>query len=192
MKRSALRLVLPALALAAGFASDAAFAQAKVIPAQSRIDFAIKEMGVPVDGKFAKWTADIAFDPKKPEAGRIAFTVDTGSATFGVRETDVELPKPEWFNVAKFPTASFASTSIKAAGGGRFDVAGKLTVKGTAKDVVVPVTVTQAAGTTTAAGQFVIKRNDYRVGEGEWTDTSALADEVQVKFRIALSGVGPL
>ena len=182
-----------AVVLAASLAlTGVAFAQAKVIPAQSQITFAIKEMGVPVEGKFAQWTADIAFDPKKPETGKVAFTIATGSATFGVPETDVEVPKAAWFNVAKFPSATFASTSIKAKGGGKFDVAGKLSVKGTTKDVVVPIALAQAGPTTTATGAFSIKRNDYKVGEGEWTDTSTVADEVQIKFKIALTGVPAL
>jgi polyisoprenoid-binding protein YceI len=182
-----------AFVLAASLAlSGVAFAQAKVVPAQSQITFAIKEMGVPVEGKFGKWTADIAFDPKQPAAGKVAFTIATSSASFGVPETDAEVPKPEWFNVAKFPNASFASTAITAKGGGKFDVAGKLTVKGTTKDVVVPIALTQAGPTTTATGTFAIKRNDFKVGEGEWKDTSQLADDVTVKFKIALTGVAPL
>lgn len=182
-----------ALILAASLAlTGVAFAQAKVVPAQSQITFAIKEMGVPVEGKFSKWTADIAFDPKKPEAGKVAFTIATSSAAFGVPETDAEVPKAEWFNVAKFPSATFASTAIKATGGGKFDVAGKLTVKGVTKDVVVPIALAQAGPTTTATGAFTIKRNDFHVGEGEWSDTSQLANEVAVKFKIALTGVAPL
>ena len=182
-----------AFVLAASLAvTGLSFAQAKVVPAQSQITFAIKEMGVPVEGRFTKWTADIAFDPKKPEAGKVAFTIATASATLGAPETDAEVPKAEWFNVAKFPNATFASTAIKAKGGGKFDVAGKLTVKGTTKDVVVPIALTQAGPTTTATGAFTIKRNEFHVGEGEWTDTSQLADEVAVKFKIALTGVAPL
>ena len=182
-----------ALVLAAALAvSGVAFAQAKVVPAQSQITFAIKEMGVAVEGKFTKWTADIAFDPKKPEAGKVAFTIATGSAAFGAPETDAEVPKPEWFNVAKFPNATFASTAIQAKGGGKFDVAGKLSVKGTTKDVVVPIALTQAGPTTTATGAFTLKRNDYKIGEGEWADTSQVADDVVVKFKIALTGVAPL
>ena len=172
--------------------AGSAFAQAKVVPAQSQIGFAIKEMGVPVDGTFKQWTADIAFDPKKPEAGKVAFTIATGSASFGAPETDAEVPKATWFNIAKFPNASFASTAIKAKGGNRFDVAGKLTIKGTTKDVVVPIALAQAGTATTATGAFAIKRNDFHIGEGEWTDTSQLADEVAVKFKIVLSGVAPL
>jgi len=182
-----------AFVLAASLAlTGVAFAQAKVIPAQSQITFSIKEMGVSVDGKFGQWSADVAFDPKKPETGKVAFTIATGSASFGVPETDVEVPKATWFNVAKFPNATFASTSIKAKGGGKFDVAGKLSVKGTTKDVVVPIALAQAGATTTATGAFAIKRSDFKIGEGEWSDTSTVADDVQVKFKIALTGVGPL
>jgi polyisoprenoid-binding protein YceI len=169
-----------------------AFAQATVVPAQSQITFAIKEMGVPVEGKFGKWTADIAFDPKKPETGKVAFTIATSSASFGSAETDAEVPKATWFNVAKFPNATFASTAIKAKGGGKYDVSGKLSVKGTTRDIVVPIALTQAGAATTATGTFTIKRNDFKIGEGEWTDTSQLADEVAVKFKIALTGVAPL
>lgn len=190
MQMTTWRTVFP---LAAGLAvSGPAFAQARVIPAQSQISFVAKEMGVPVEGKFGKWTADIAFDPKKPEAGKVGFTIATASASFGSPETDAEVPKPEWFGVAKFPTATFASTAIKAQGGGRFGVGGKLTIKGTTRDVVVPIALSQAGATTTATGQFTLRRNDYKIGEGEWTDTSQLADEVIVRFKIALSGVGPM
>lgn len=165
---------------------------AKLVPAQSEIGFVSKQMGVPVEGKFRKFEAQIAFDPKKPEAGSVAFTIDTSSATIGDKETDAEMPKAPWFAVAKFPTASFQSTSIKATGAGKFDVAGKLTIKGVARDVVVPVTLAQAGGTSTAAGSFGIKRNDFKIGEGEWADTSMVANEVTVKFKLALTGVGPL
>lgn len=185
--------VRTALVLSASLAvSGVAFAQAKVVPAQSQITFAIKEMGVSVEGRFTKWTADVAFDPKKPETGKVAFTIATGSASFGAPETDAEVPKPEWFNVAKFPNATFASSGIKAKGGGKFDVAGKLSVKGTTKDVIVPIVLTQAGPATTATGVFTIKRNDFKIGEGDWADTSQVADDVVVKFKLALTGVSPL
>ena len=60
------------------------------------------------------------------------------------------------------------------------------------RDVLVPVTLTQAAGTTTAAGAFVIKRLEFKIGEGDWADTSMVTNDVQVKFKLALTGVGAL
>jgi polyisoprenoid-binding protein YceI len=171
-----------------------AFAQtpAKLLPAQSEIAFVSKQMGVPVDGVFKKFDARIDFDPKKPEAGSVAFSIDTGSASLGIAQTDAELPKPEWFNAPKFPQATFQSTSIKGSGSGKFEVAGKLTIKGNVRDIVVPVSVTQAAGSSTAVGSFTIKRLEFKIGEGDWADTSMVANDVQVRFKLTLTGLGPL
>jgi polyisoprenoid-binding protein YceI len=166
--------------------------RAQLVGAQSEIDFVSKQMGVPVQGKFGKFAAQITLDPKQPESGKVALTIDTGSASLGVPEADVELPKPTWFNAAKFPQASFDSSAIKALGGGKFQVSGKLRIKGAAQDVSIPVTLTQSGGTSTATGTFTIKRLDFKIGEGEWADTSMVADEVQVKFKLALTGLGPL
>lgn len=164
-------------------------AQQKLNPAQSEVGFQFKQMGVPVDGKFTKFDAQVSFDPAKLATSKVSFTVDIASATLGDKATDAELPKAPWFNTAKFPQATFASSSIKALGAGKFEVAGKLSIKGVAQDVVVPVTMTQAGAETTAIGTFPMKRLTYKIGEGEWADTSMVADPVQVKFKLALTGI---
>lgn len=176
--------------LLATVTSLAAQAQQKLVPAQSEIGFVSKQMGVPVEGRFKKFDAQIAFDPAKPQTGKIAFTVDIASATLGSPEPDAELPKTEWFNTAKFPQATFQSSSIKALGGGKFEVAGKLAIKGASQDAVIPVTLTASGATTVANGSFTLKRLAYKIGEKEWADTSMVADDVQVKFKLALTGVG--
>ena len=169
-----------------------ALAQQKLVAAQSEIVFVSRQMGVPVEGRFNKFDAQISFDPAKPEAGKLAFTVDTGSATFGAPESDAEMPKATWFNVARFPQASFQSSAVKGLGAGKLEVRGKLAIKGNVHDVVVPVVLVQSGPNTTATGAFVIKRLAFKIGENEWADTSMVADDVQVKFKITLSGVGKL
>jgi polyisoprenoid-binding protein YceI len=161
----------------------------QLMPAQSEIVFVSKQMGVPVEGRFKKFDAQIAFDPAKAAAGKIAFTVDMASATLGVKETDAELPKADWFNTAKFAQATFQSSSIKSLGTGKFEVSGALTIKGVSHNVVVPVTLSQSGATTTAVGAFALKRLVFKIGDNEWSDTSMVADEVQVKFKFALTGV---
>jgi len=181
-----------AVALACVIAAPLAQAQQKLVPAQSEIVFVSKQMGVPVEGRFKKFDAQIAFDPAKPDASKIAFTVDVTSATLGVPESDAELPKATWFNSAKFPQATFQSTGVKALGGGKFEVGGKLAIKGSSRDVLVPVALTQSGATTTVTGSFALRRLAFKVGENEWADTSMVADDVQVKFKLALTGVGKL
>jgi len=169
-----------------------ACAQQKLLPAQSDISFTSKQMGVPVDGKFKRFDAQLAFDPKKPEAAKIAMTIDLASVAIGAAETEAELAKPDWFATKQFPQASFQSTAVKPLGGGKFDVTGKLSIKGVSHDVVVPVALAQAGATTTASGTFTIKRLDFRIGDGDWKDTSMVANDVLVKFKLALTGVPTL
>jgi len=181
-----------AAALGAAAISNLALADQALVPAQSAIHFEAKQMGVPIKGQFKKFDAKISFDTAKPETSKIHFTVDTGSATMGAKETDAELPKADWFNVAKFPQASFDSSAVKALGGGKYQVDGTLTIKGNAQKVSLPVQLTQAGATTTATGTLPLKRLAFKIGDGDWKDTSMVADEVNVQFKLALTGVGKL
>ncbi len=172
-----------------GLAAMASQAAPQLQPAQSELSFAAKQMGVPIEGKFKRFDAQLAFDPKKPEAGKVSFTIEMGSATLGAPEFDAELVKAPWFNAKALPQASFVSTSFKPASSGRIDVAGKLTIKGVSHDVVVPVQFTQSGPNATATGQLAIKRLDFKIGEGEWADTSVVANDVNVKFKLAFTGL---
>ncbi len=183
-----LRIATALLAVTAFLAPPLA-AQQRLLPAQSEIGFTSRQMGVPVQGRFRTFDAQLEFDPKQPEAARIALRIELASVSLVSADIETELVKPGWFDTRRFPQASFTSTRVKAAGGGRFDVTGTLTLKGTAHELTIPVTLLQAGTTTTASGSLAIRRLDYRVGDGDWSDPSLVADEVQVKFRLALSGV---
>ena len=191
MKTSSIVSVL-LLASASLLGVAPALAQQKLVPADSPISFVTKQMGVPLEGHFKKFEAQVVCTPAQLATSHITLNVDTGSATFDAPETDAEMPKATWFNVPKFPQATFQSSSIKALGGGKYEVAGKLSIKGTARDVVAPVTVVQSGANTTATGTLTIQRLTYKIGENEWADTSMVANDVQIKFKLALTGVGKL
>lgn len=165
---------------------------AQLLPAQSELNFTSRQMGVPVDGRFKRFDASLNFDPRKPEVGRIGLTIDLASVSLGGPEVEAELAKAAWFDSKKQAQASFQSSAIKAVGAGRFDVSGRLTIKGQTRDIVVPITLAQAGAVSTASGSFVIKRLEFKIGEGEWSDISVVANEVQVKFKLAFKGLAPL
>lgn len=184
-------ITLTSAALLAVAALPAA-AQQKLLPAQSELGFVVKQMGVPVSGHFKKFDAQVSFDAAKLAQAKVVFTVDMGSATLGAPEMDTELPKAPWFNAPKFPQATFTSSGFKSLGVGKYEVAGKLSIKGQSRDVVVPLAMSQSGAVTVASGVVPIKRLAFKIGGGEWADTSMVADDVQVKFKFALSGVGKL
>ena len=185
------RRLVPALAGAVAFAvaPPTASAAQKIVPAQSEVSFVSKQMGVPVQGKFERFDGQVNIDPARPESGRVSFTVDLSSVAIATAEAVAELKKPDWFGVAKFPAATFQSSSIKSLGNNRIDVIGKLTIKGITNEIHVPMTLAQQGGTLKASGEFTIKRLDYKIGAGEWGDTSLVANEVVVKPRLTLQGV---
>lgn len=183
--RGLLAAVLSPLAL------GTALAQAPtqtLVAGQSELTFVATQVGVPLNGRFKAFSVQSNFNPKAPAAGQIAFTVDLGSVSMGA-ETDAELVKPEWFNTARFPKATFQSSAIRAVGPGKFEVTGKLSVKGIARELKVPVQLSQAQGLSTATGAFTLRRLDHQIGAGDWADTSVVANDVQVKFKLVLQGM---
>ncbi|MBY0468173.1 MAG: YceI family protein [Burkholderiaceae bacterium] len=180
------------LALVALFVAWPAQAQQKLVPAQSEIAFLTRQMGVPVEGRFRQFDAQVAFDPKQVAASKISFTIDLGSATIGTAETEAELLKPDWFDTRRFPKATFTSTQVKQVAAGKLEVAGTLSIKGSSQPVTVPVLLAPSGTFTTATGSFTLKRLDFKIGDGDWKDTSVVANEVQVRFKLTLAGVAGL
>lgn len=182
----------PAATAKPGVASTTAASAQKLVLSQSSLGFVSRQMGVPVQGKFTRFDVQSNFDPKKPEVSKVSFSIDLTSADLGNTETEVELKKPGWFDSAKRPQASFVSTSIKSLGAGKFELDGQLSIKAATQRVVVPITLTQSGDTTLATGAFQIKRLDFKIGDGDWNDVSIVANEVQVNFKLALTGVAKL
>jgi len=179
-------LLHSSILLAVALAANGVIAQQKIIAAKSSIRFVTKQMNVPVEGQFKTFDANVAFDPAKPEAAEADFEVDLGSIDLGNEEGETEARRKAWLNIESFPKAKFVANSVKSLGGGRFEARGPLTIKGTSREIVAPFTLTEAAGVRMVEGQFPLKRLQYKIGEGAWSDTDTVADEVLVRFRFAL------
>lgn len=175
-----------ALVAASLFASALAGAAVlKTDPANSSVAAVFKQMNVPVEARFNSFTARVDYDAARPEASKAAVDIQTASIDLGDAEYNREVSKKEWFNTAQFPKASFVSTSIKPAGPGKLNVAGKLSIKGKTVDVNFPLTIKTDAGKKYLfEGHLPIRRLAFNIGEGEWKDTSMVADEVVIKFRV--------
>ena len=144
-----------------------------------------KQMGVPVEGKFKKFSAHIDYDPAKPDAAKAQVDIEINGFDLGAADFNSEVLKPEWFNNAKFPKASFTSSTIKANGATQLTVNGKLIIKGKSLDVSFPLHVKKDGSNHVFEGNLPIKRLTFNIGEGEWKDTGMVADEVVIKFRVS-------
>ena len=156
----------------------------KTDAAKSSVSAVFKQMGVPVEAKFTRFTAQIDYNAAQPAASKASVDIATASLDLGDPEYNKEVAKKEWFNAAQFPKANFVSTAIAPAGAGKFNVTGKLSIKGRSANVSFPLTMKTEGAKQVFEGQLPIKRLAFNIGEGEWKDTSMVADEVVIKFRV--------
>ena len=183
-----LRSFIPSLAMLL-LAAGQSGAQGLLID-KSEIRFVSKQMGVNVEGRFRKWKANVVFLPKDLAKSKADFEIDLGSIDLASDESETEIKSSNWFDTAKFPVARFASTSFRSVGSDKYEVMGKLTLKGVTHDVVIPIMLKKDAnGNSVAEGSFPLKRMDYKVGEGMWADTDMVADDVLVRIRMVLPRV---
>ena len=156
----------------------------KIDTAKSTVSAVFKQIGVAVESRFMKFGAQIDFDAANPDASKATVDIDVASFDLGDPDYNREVLKKEWFNAAQFPKASFVSTKIRGNGPGKLEVSGKLTIKGKTTDVSFPMLVKKEGAVQVFEGSLPIRRLTFNIGEGEWKDTSVVADEVVIRFRV--------
>jgi polyisoprenoid-binding protein YceI len=176
---------------AAAPAKPAAGAQTYAVdPAKSSLGFTARQSGGDVDGKFEKFAAQISFADANLGGSRFDVTVQTQSINTGDDERDTALRDKDLFNVSKFPTAHFVTSAFTRKAAGQYEATGKLTIRDVTREIQLPFTfqTTQEGGKPVASlkGGVTLNRLDYGVGQGEWKDTSTVANEVRVKFELRL------
>lgn len=178
-------MVAATLPLMAMNVSAAEFSQLQAD--KSKVAFKYEQMGVKLDGHFKTFTADLAFDPAKPESAKASLEVDLASVDTGSPDADTEVVTKPWFNVHDYPKARFVASSIKAAGGDQYEIAGKLSIKGTEKDISFPASFKAEGDQGKFTGSFTLKRGDYSIGEGDWSSFDIVANDVVINFELAVT-----
>jgi polyisoprenoid-binding protein YceI len=159
-------------------------ANVQVDATKSTVHVVFKQMNVPVQAQFKKFTATIDYNSAKPESSKAQVEIDAGSLNLPAPEYNAEVLKKEWFNAAQFPKASFTSTAMKSAGPGKLDVTGNLTIKGKTVVASFPLSIKTEGKSISFEGSLPIKRLTFNIGEGEWKDTDMIADDVVIKFKV--------
>jgi len=182
------RLVLATLIAAASFSAQAAD-KYDIDPNHTQVQFTYSHMGFSnITGRFDEVKGDFLFDAADPTKSSVSITIPVASISTGVAKLDEHLLKADFFDATRFPTATFKSTAVTAAGEGKLAVAGDLTIHGVTRPVVLDVTINgigehpmrkvPAAGFDASAR---IKRSDF--GVGAYVPT--VGDEVTLTITVA-------
>lgn len=181
MKR--LASVLLALALPCA----AAGTDYSVRPALSQLNFQGTYQGAKFNGVFKDWTATISYDPANLANSRFDVVVNLASAKTGDHDQDSALPGESFFNVAKFPTAHFVTTSFHRQGN-QVIADGELTLRGVTRPVSLGVLFrAQSATSATLDIAGHVQRLDFGVGGGDYADTSVIGPTVRITAHLQLA-----
>ncbi len=136
-----LKKTLAALVLGSALVGGQAFAADYAIDKQGQhafVNFKISHLGYSwLWGTFKDFDGSFSFDAAKPEQSKVNVTLKTASVDTNHAERDKHLRSDDFLNVAKHPTATFESTSVKSTGEGTADITGNLTLNGVTKPVVI-------------------------------------------------------
>lgn len=177
-------LLTPVLMLVAANAGAACWSP---VPAASKITFKIDQAGAPMQGTFHNYSGLICIGSADAASDHIKVQVDLKSIDTQLPELDDALRGADFFNVARWPDATFESESIHVTGKNEYEVDGKLTIRDVVHNIKVPVTFKSDAGNAASlAGHLTLQRLDYNIGLGQWADTRWVGNQVDIDFSVAL------
>src|SRR3954452_19919235 len=147
----------------------------KPVDADDAVTFTIKNFGINTKGSFKGLKGSIKWDAANPSNSSFDVNVDVNTINTGIDMRDKDLKEAKWFDLSKYPTINFASTSVTAT-----NVTGNLTIKGVTKQISFPFSVTPVASGYRFEGTFPLNRRDFGVGGGSFS----LSDHVEVMLKV--------
>lgn len=161
--------------------------------AHSSVNFEVRHFFTPVDGTFSDYNVTVNFDPANLKESMIDVEIMVGSIDTKNERRNGHLKTADFFNAEKYPKITFKSTKIESKGDNKFVAHGDLTIKDVTKKIEMPFTLLgvmdhpRGGKVAGISSQFVIDRNAYGVGTGDWAETTVVGKDVTAKLNLELN-----
>ena len=155
-----------------------------ITPQNSQIAFVGSKVTGSHNGSFGDFSGQIDYNGS-PEQSRVNINIKSDSITTDTPDLTKHLKTADFFDVAKYPEATFVSTAIKAGGegGASHTVTGNLTLHGVTKSVTFPATISVTPEVATVDSTFSINRKDFGINYAGAAD-NAIRDNVVMTLKI--------
>ncbi|MFN2510777.1 MAG: YceI family protein [Pyrinomonadaceae bacterium] len=155
-----------------------------ITPDNSKIEFVGSKVTGSHNGSFGKFSGAIDY-LGQPEKSRVTFKIDLDSLTSDDPKLTAHLKTPDFFDVAKYPQATFESTEIKAGGdkGATHTITGNLNLHGATKSITFPATIAVAPDAITVDSTFSINRKDFGINYAGASD-NLIRDDVVLNLNV--------
>jgi polyisoprenoid-binding protein YceI len=158
----------------------------------SEVAFEVRHLLSKVRGRFTDFAGTVELDEANPERSRVSVTINPASIDTAEAQRDGHLRSADFFDVEKFPTLTFESTSVAPRGHHAYDVAGNLTIHGVSKQVTLPASFLGVAKDPWGNEKFVfeaemtLNRKDFGLVWNAALETGGflVGDEVKVRLSV--------
>jgi len=178
-------------AVTAATASLTSLAPRWTVEPGSNLSFSTTWGERPIEGRFRRWKAEIAFDPAAPERSQAWVEIDLASVSTGDAQRDATLVTSDWLDAAAHPTAAFTADRFEQTGPEAFVAGGRLVLRGVNRPLDLPFRLELDGDQAHAVGTASIDRTAFGVGRGESAGTAQLPAAVQVKIDLRATRAGP-
>ena len=149
----------------------------------SKIEFVAAKVTRSHNGSFKKFSGTIDLVNNKPEDSRVSIDIEANSVETDEPDLTKHLQTPDFFDVAKFPKATFTSTKIEPAGG-NYNITGNFDLHGVKKAITFPATIQVAPDKVTVSAEFSINRKDWNLTYPGKAD-DLIRDGVVIKLNVS-------
>jgi polyisoprenoid-binding protein YceI len=134
-----------------------------ISPDNSKIDFVAAKVTRSHNGSFKRFSGTINLVSNSAENSRVSIDIETNSVVTDEPDLTKHLQTPDFFDVAKFPKATFTSTKIEpnTSGGGTHTITGNFDLHGVKKSISFPATIQVSADSVSVNAEFAINRKDW-------------------------------
>ena len=160
----------------------------KIVPASSSITFTATQNDAPVAGEFQTFTGEIQGEPTDLKGSHVKIVVDINSIKTSYSDVATTLKTADWFDVAHFPQAIFTADKFTQTGKNTYTATGTLTMRGKKGPVTLNFLMKDYSDKSfDITGKTTLKRTAFGVGQGDWSKTDAIKDDVLVEFTLKAS-----
>jgi polyisoprenoid-binding protein YceI len=150
----------------------------------AKVKFAIKNMGMAVNGTMAGISMQFKQTSVDPATWSFEGTASPATISTGIDLRDKHLKRSDYFDVAQYPVISLRSTGILAKGKNNYQGIFNLTIKGITRSVIIPFTILKIDKSMNMESSFIINRLDYGLGEESIILADNVAISISAEFKI--------
>ncbi|MEZ5500891.1 MAG: YceI family protein [Steroidobacteraceae bacterium] len=154
----------------------------------SRLEFIFDQAGAQNTGRLPDFRLTLSAYRPNSDAADLNVTIYMAEVETGEADRDGILKGPDFLAVKEYPQAKFEANAVVARGRDQYVASGRLTLRGVPHSHSLPLEMVFAADgqSLRLRGESTIHRLDYGIGQGEWSSTEWIGNEVKVRFDILL------